>query len=110
MTEVPEEEDLWLFDGTRTFTMDGERWTARVAGEGNTGTGDFAHGVLVVVLFHRDESERASRFTYLPRGRLEHLYEAELRLLLEGAAIVRAPESEPGPHPDNRPRADGTVR
>lgn len=97
-------------DGVRTFTVDGEEWTARIAGEGNTGTGMFSFGVLVVVLFHRGEEERASRFAYLPRGRLEHMYESELRFLFEEASAVREPDSEPGSRPDTRRRADGTMR
>ena len=102
--EVPD------FDGIRTFTVDGERWTARVAGTTNTGTGEFARGVLTVVLFHREDEERASRFAYMARGRLEHLYDRELMTLFLDASAVRDPESEPGARPDARPRADGTVR
>jgi len=111
VTESTENEDAWQFGGARTFTAGDVCWTARIAGEGNAGTGECAHGVLVVVLFHRENEERATRFAYLPRGRLEHLYEDELRRLFEEASAVREPESEPpGMRPDTRPRADGTVR
>lgn len=110
MTEAFDEGASAQFKGVRTFAVDGEEWTARIAGEGNTGTGMFSFGVLVVVLFHRGEEERASRFAYLPRGRLEHMYESELRFLFEEASAVREPDSEPGSRPDTRPRADGTMR
>jgi hypothetical protein len=109
--EPNEDQEDWPFGGARVFTVGTVRWTARIAGEGNAGTGEFALGVLVVILFHREDEERATRFAYLPRGRLEHLYEDELRRLFEEAAAVREPESEaPGTRPDTRRRADGTVR
>jgi hypothetical protein len=109
--EPNEDQEDWQFGGARMFTVDTVRWTARIAGEGGAGTGEFANGVLVVILFHREDEERATRFAYLPRGRLEHLYEDELRRLFEEASAVREPESEPpGTRPDTRRRADGTVR
>lgn len=111
MTEPNEDQEDWQFAGARTFTVDSVCWTARIAGEGNAGTGRFAYGVLAVILFHREDEERATRFAYLPRGRLEYLYEDELRRLFEEASAVREPESEPpGTRPDTRRRADGTVR
>jgi hypothetical protein len=103
------EETAADFDGTRTFDVNGERWTARIAGTANTGTGEFARGVLVVVLFHREDEERASRFAYVAQGRLEYLFESELKALFLEASEVRDPDSEPGARPDSRP-VDGTIR
>ncbi|MGH7503712.1 MAG: hypothetical protein ACREL7_18455 [Longimicrobiales bacterium] len=82
---------------TRTFKVGNETWVARVAGAGTAGTGAFAKGVLVVVLFHRsDETDRARRFTYLPRGRLEALFDSELQQLFAEAAFVQDADSDRG--------------
>ncbi len=73
----------------RRFTDQGTEWLARVSGEGAVGTGLLGGAPLVAVDFSRPEQpERPLRRTLLPRGRLFHLFDAELRALLARADVL----------------------
>lgn len=74
----------------RTFTVDGEDWIARVAGEGTVGTG--APAFLAVIWFYKAaEPDLPLKETLLPRGRLEQLHEMELQELLRIARPLPPP-------------------
>lgn len=63
----------------REFTVDGEVWLARLAGEGVGGTGTGAVAFLVAVRFYSAAApEQAVREVLIPRGRFEMLYDEEL--------------------------------
>jgi hypothetical protein len=63
----------------REFTVDGEVWLARIAGEGVGGTGTGAVAFLVAVRFYSAAApEQAVREVLIPRGRFEMLYDEEL--------------------------------
>ena len=96
-------------DETRTFDVDGESWTARVAGKGAWGSGAYGLGMVVAVHFARAEApDKPLREALLPRGRFVGLFDEELRALLASATpITAAPPSSRGAEPrDTRRRRD----
>lgn len=77
----------------RRFRVDDQEWLARPEGEGWGGNGHVGLARLTVVRFyHPAEPETARREALLPVGRLEDLYDEELRTLLERARPVEPRE------------------
>lgn len=73
----------------RRITVDGVEWIARIVGEAVVGKGGLATGAIVVVRFHRaDDSTKAVREAFLPRGHYEYLHDEELAALFRAARPV----------------------
>lgn len=87
-TEAPPEPTPVL---VRRFSVDGDDWLARQAGVGSGGTGEVGLARLVAVRFYRPEQpERARREALLPTGRLENMYDDELRDLFRQAQPIES--------------------
>lgn len=83
-------------DAARIFEHEGRTWTARVAGAGAGGTGRLGTAAIVAIHFWPEGSDLPTFEALLPRGRLEGLFDAELRELLTRATPIPAPPGHPG--------------
>jgi hypothetical protein len=81
-------------DTGRRFTVDGEEWIARIAGEGAVGTGSGPAAFLVAVRFYpAAHPETPAREILIPRGRFDSLYDDELRVLFHSARPLPPPNA-----------------
>lgn len=74
----------------RFRAADDVEWLARASGECLYGTGPVGTAPLIAVEFSRPETpDSPARVALVPRGRFEHLFDAELVTLLKRARPVR---------------------
>jgi hypothetical protein len=85
--------------GRRLFEADDGSWVAWVAGKSTWGSGGYGLGMVVAIHFARaDAPEQALREMLVARGRVEGLFDDELRELLASATPIdrsATPRSEP---------------
>jgi hypothetical protein len=81
-------------DAYLSFEYEGERWIARVAGEGALGTGRVGLGFVEAIHFYAaDAPDQPLREALLAAGRFETLHEIELAELCGVATPIRQPKA-----------------
>jgi hypothetical protein len=81
-------------DAYLSFEYEGERWIARVAGEGALGTGRVGLGYVEAVHFcNANAPDQPLREALLAAGRFDTLHEIELAELCGDATPIRQPKA-----------------